>query len=369
MRVLVTGGAGYVGAHTVIQLIEAGHEPVVVDDFSRGTTAAVGRVEELTGRHVPVHAYDVADIDMLERLFDAERFDAVVHLAGVKAAPASVARPLDCYETNLTTTFTLLRCMAWYEVPRLVLSSSAAVYDSGDTRAREDAPLAPADPLGRAHLMNEQVLHDVASAADPSLRVGILRCSTVVGAHPSGLLGDDLAGTPRGLLHAIAHVAQGRREHLDVFGVDHPTRDGTAERDYVHVTDVAAAHAAALGALDIVDRPLSTWNVGSGRATSVLEVVGAFEAATGRTVPYRVLPPRPGDPPVVSVDVTRAADQLGWRARRGVAEICSDHWRWQHRNPEGYPQSATPEMPWRGGVGHRLRLLQGAQRAQAGLPW
>ncbi len=369
MRVLVTGGAGYVGAHTVLQLVEAGHEPVVVDDFSRGTTAAIARVEELTGRHVPVHAYDVADIDMLERLFDAERFDAVVHLAGVKAAHASVARPLDCYETNLTTTFTLLRCMAWYDVPRLVVSSSAAVYASGDAPSDEDAPVAPVDPLGRAHLMTEQILHDVVAAADPSLRVGILRCSTVVGAHPSGLLGDDLAGTPRGLLHAIAHVAQGRRDHLDVFGDDYPTRDGSAERDYVHVTDVAAAHVAALEALDAVDRPLSTWNIGSGRATSVLQLVGAFEAATGRTVPYRVLPRRPGDPHVISVDVSRAADELGWGARRGVGEICTDHWRWQHRHPEGYPHSATPETSWRGGVGHRLRLLQPAQSAQAGPLW
>jgi UDP-glucose 4-epimerase len=369
MRVLVTGGAGYVGAHTVLQLTEAGHEPVVVDDFSRGTTAAITRVEEITGRHVPVHAYDVADIDMLERLFDAERFDAVMHLAGVKSAHASVARPLDCYETNLTTTFTLLRCMAWYGVPRLVLSSSAAVYDAGDPPADEDAPLAPVDPLGRAHLMNEQVLRDVVGASDPSLRVGILRCSTVVGAHPSGLLGDDLGGTSRGLLHAIAQVAQGQGDHLDVFGDDYPTRDGTAVRDYVHVTDVAAAHVAALEALDAVDRPLSTWNVGSGRPTSVLQLVASFEAGTGRTVPYRVLPRRPGDPPVASIDVSRAADELGWRARRSVAMICTDHWRWQHRNPEGYPRSATPEMPWRGGVGHRLRLLQAAQSAQGGAFW
>ncbi|WP_315897917.1 UDP-glucose 4-epimerase GalE [Isoptericola variabilis] len=345
----------------MLRLIEAGHDPVVVDDFSRGTTAAVSRVEELTGRHVPVHAYDVADIDMLERLFDAERFDAVVHLAGVRTAHTSVARPLHCYETNLTTTFTLLRCMAWYGVPRLVLSSSGRVYDAVDAPAHEDSPLAPIAPLGRAHLMNEQVLRDVAGAAEPSLRVGVLRCATVVGPDPSGRLGDDLGGTTRGLLHAITQVAQGRRDHLDVFGGDYPTPDGTAVRDYVHVTDVAAAHVAALEALDDVGRPLSTWNVGSGRPTSVLSLVGTFEAATGRTLPYRVLPRRPGDAAVSYLDVSRAGEELGWTATRGLPEICTDHWRWQRRNPEGYPLAATPETPWRGGVGHRLRLLQGAE--------
>lgn len=361
MHVLVTGGAGYVGAHTVLGLVEAGHDPVVVDDFSRGTTAALSRVEELTGRHVPVHAYDVADIDMLERLFDAERFDAVVHLAGVRTPHASVTRPLDCYETNLTTTFTLLRCMAWYGVPRLVLSSSATVYDAGTAPADEGSPLAPVDPLGRAHLMTEQVLRDVAGGADPSLRVGVLRCSTVVGAHPSGRLGDDLAGSTRGLLHEVTEVALGRRGHLDVFGDDHPTPDGTAVRDYVHVTDAAAAHVAALEALDAAARPLSTWNVGSGRPTSVLQLVGSFEAVTGRTVPYRVVPRRPSDASTSYLDVSRAAAELGWRATRGIAQICTDHWRWQRRNPDGYPVAATPETPWRGGVGHRLRLLQGAQ--------
>ncbi|MCK9794003.1 UDP-glucose 4-epimerase GalE [Isoptericola sp. 4D.3] len=358
MRVLVTGGAGYVGSHTVLRLLGAGHDVVVVDDFSRGAPAALDRVEVLAGRPVPVHAFDTADIDALERLFDAEGFDAVVHLAGIKSPGGGGARPLDSYETNLGTTFTLLRCMAWYGVDRLVVSSSSAVYGDGrDLPHREDAPLTPVGPLGRSHAMNEQILRDVVADAGPALRVGVVRHFSAAGAHPSGTLGPDRTGAAAGLLTAIAEAAAGLRERLEVHGDDHPTPDGTAMRDYVHVDDLAAGHVAALAALGDADQQLSTWNLGSGRPTSVLELVRAFEEATGRPVPYRVAGSRAGDVPVSYADPARAEAELGWRATRGVEEICLDLWRWHQRHPTGYPAALAPSTPWRGGVGHRLRLV------------
>ena len=358
MRVLVTGGAGYVGSHTVLRLLGAGHDVVVVDDFSRGVPAALERVETLAGRPVPVHVFDTADIDALERLFDAEGFDAVLHLAGIKSPGARGVRPLDSYETNLGTTFTLLRCMAWYGVDRLVVSSSAAVYGEGrDLPHGEDAPLAPTGPVGRSHAMNEQILRDVVGDAGPALRVGVVRAFSAAGAHPSGALGPDRTGASAGLLTAIAETAAGLREQLEVHGDDHPTPDGTAMRDYVHVDDLAAGYVAALTALDDADRQLSTWNLGSGRPTSVLELVRAFEAATGRAVPHRVTARRADDVAVSYADVARADAELGWRATRSVEEVCLDLWRWHQRNPSGYPATLASSTPWRGGVGHRLRLV------------
>ncbi|MFC8596861.1 MULTISPECIES: UDP-glucose 4-epimerase GalE [unclassified Isoptericola] len=365
MRVLVTGGAGYVGSHTVLRLLEAGHDVVVVDDFSRGTPAALERVAALAGRPVPVHASDAADIDALERLFDAEGFDAVLHLAGIKRG-ARGTRPLDSYETNLGTTFTLLRCMAWYGVARLVVSSSAAVYGEGrDLPHREDAPLAPTGPVGRSHAMNEQILRDVAADAGPALRVGVVRHFAAAGAHPSATLGPDRPGASAGLLTAIAETAAGVRDQLEVHGADHPTPDGTPMRDYVHVDDLAAGHVAALDALDDAEQQLSTWNLGSGRPTSVLDAVRAFETATGRPVPYRVAARRAGDVAVSYADPGRAEAELGWRAGRGIEEICLDLWRWYRRNPGGYPASHTPSAPWRGGVGHRLRLVSAVPAASS----
>jgi len=366
MRVLVTGGAGYVGSHTVLRLLGAGHDVVVVDDFSRGAPAALERVEVLAGRPVPVHVFDSADIDSLERLFDAEGFDAVLHLAGVKRPGARGVRPLDSYETNLGTTFTLLRCMAWYGVDRLVVSSSAAVYGEGrDLPHREDAPLAPLGPVGRSHAMTEQILRDVVADAGPRLRVGVVRHFTTAGAHPSATLGPDRPGAAAGLLTAVAEVAAGTRDRLDVHGDDHPTPDGTAMRDYVHVDDLAAGHVAALAGLDDADQQLSTWNLGSGRPTSVLDVVRAFESVTGRTVPYRVTGRQVDDVAVSYADPGRAEAELGWRATRGIEDICLDLWRWHQRNPGGYPAALAPTTPWRGGVGHRLRLVSAVPAASS----
>jgi UDP-glucose 4-epimerase len=362
MRVLVTGGAGYLGSHVVLALVEAGHEVDVVDDFSRGTPASLARAEAVTGHRVRTRTADVADIDAMERVFAAATVDAVVHLAGLRSATECVHRPLDAYETNLTTTFTLLRCMTWYGVGRLVLSSSAAVY--GDPRGSdplaplaEDAPLAPTSPLGRTLVTVEHLLQDVA-AAGAALRAGVVRCFNTVGAHPSGRLGEDRNGTPSSLLCRIGDVALGRRDRLDVLGPDLPTPDGTPVRDYVHVEDVAAGHVAALAALDRPsDQAVQTWNLGSGRATSVREMVAAFEDVTGQRVPCRPLPAPPGTLAAAVASTARATSELGWTATHDLARICEDHWRWQQRHPHGYPSTVTPETPWRGGVGHRLRLV------------
>ncbi|MCK0116707.1 UDP-glucose 4-epimerase GalE [Isoptericola sp. S6320L] len=368
MRVLVTGGAGYLGSHVVLALVQAGHQVDVVDDFSRGTPASLARGEAISRRRVRTHAADVADIDSMERIFAGAAVDAVVHLAGLRSASECVDRPLDAYETNLTTTFTLLRCMTWYGVDRLVLSSSAAVYGDatahgtagspdGGTRFAEDAPLAPASPLGRTMVTNEQLLQDV-TRAGAALRVAVLRCFNTVGADPSGRIGEDRNGAPSSLLTRLGEVALGLRGHVEVHGGNHPTPDGTALRDYVHVSDVAAGHVAALAALE---RPgedaVRTWNLGTGHGSSVREVLRTFEQVTGREVSSRVLPAPAGTIASSVADVTRSAADLGWTARRDLAEICRDHWRWQREHPRGYPSTLVPETPWRGGVGHRLRLV------------
>lgn len=360
MRVLVTGGAGYLGSHVVLALLEAGHEVDVVDDFSRGTPAALAGAEVVSGRTVTMHAADVADIDAMERLFATTSFEAVIHLAGLRSTTECAGRPLDAYESNLTTTFTLLRCMAWYGVDLLVLSSSAAVYgsaDDGGTPLAEDARVAPVSALGRTLATNEHLLHDLA-AGGGTLRAAVLRSFNTVGAHASGRLGEDHNGAPSSLLNRIGEVLLGRADHVEILGGEHPTADGTAVRDYVHVSDVAAGHVAALEALA---RPspqgVRTWNLGTGRPTSVRDVLDTFAEVTGRSVPFRVVPAGAGAISTAVADTSRATAELGWSASRSLVETCRDHWRWQQANPRGYPATVMPETPWRGGVGHRLRLV------------
>jgi len=359
MRILVTGGAGYLGSHVSVALAGRGHDVVVVDDLSAGNPAAVTRAEALTGSRIPLHAVDVADIDALERIFDTERVEAVVHLAGRRPSGGRAHGALDYYETNLGATFTLLRCMLWYGVDRLVAASSAAVYGADPVVPSREEPTPRADSsFGRAALMTEQMLADVAGG-HRGLRAAALRCFTPAGAHPSGTIGEH---APRGgsLLAAVGQVAIGARDVLEIHGGDHPTPDGTPLRDLVHVDDVAGAFATALEALGESDRSFSVWNAGSGRPTSVLELVRAFEATTGQSVPFRVVGRRPGDVSVSYADPSLADDELGWRPLRTLAEVCADHWRWQLRNPAGYPGLIGGERPWRGGVGHRLRLVSPA---------
>ncbi len=337
MRVLVSGGAGYVGSHTVVQLVAAGHDVVVVDDFSNAKPTVVGRLESLTGTHIPVQAFNLCDRDKTELLFTNERFDAVIHFAGLKAVGESVEKPLEYYDNNLNSTFSLVRAMRRHGVRKLVFSSSATVYgDHAPVPMKEDLPTSATSPYGWTKVMVEQVLRDVA-AADPSWRIALLRYFNPVGAHPSGTIGEDPSGIPNNLMPFIAQVAVGKRDRLKVFGDDYDTPDGTGLRDYIHVEDLAAGHIAALARLGQTEDPVSTWNLGTGRGTSVLEVLHAFERACGHELPYEVVGRRPGDVAASYADPSRAEAELGWRAEKDVDDMCADTWRWQSRNPDGYP--------------------------------
>jgi UDP-glucose 4-epimerase len=337
MRVLVTGGAGYIGSHTVLHLVGAGHEVVVVDDFSNAKPTVVGRLEELAGRHVPVHAFDLADVEKLDVLLAQERVEAVVHFAGYKAVGESVAQPLDYYRNNLGATIALLRAMQRHRIRPLVFSSSATVYGpTPPVPMTEDLPTSATNPYGWTKVMIEQMLRDL-TAAEPQWRVALLRYFNPVGAHPSGRIGEDPSDVPNNLMPYVAQVAVGRREELSVFGDDYDTPDGTGVRDYIHVDDLATGHVAALEWITTHDRPLSVWNLGTGRGTSVLELVRAFEQASGRTIPYRVVGRRAGDIASSYADPSLAEAELGWRATRTVQDMCADTWRWQQANPEGYP--------------------------------
>ncbi|MFK5645934.1 UDP-glucose 4-epimerase GalE [Ornithinimicrobium sp. LYQ121] len=337
MRVLVTGGAGYIGSHTVLQLLGAGHDVVVVDDFSNSRPAVVGRLEELGGRPVPLLAFDVNDTDRLAATMSDEGVEAVVHFAAFKAVGESVAKPLEYYRNNVGATMSVLEAMLRTEVTHLVFSSSATVYGpDAPVPMTEDLPTSATNPYGWTKVFSEQLLRD-ATVAHPWLRVALLRYFNPVGAHPSGRIGEDPADVPNNLMPYIAQVAVGRRERLAVFGDDYDTVDGTGVRDYIHVEDLAAGHLAALEWIQEHDRALSVWNLGTGHGTSVLELVHAFEEASGRPVPYDVVARRAGDVASSWADPTRAEQELGWSASRTVAQMCEDTWRWQQANPEGYP--------------------------------
>ena len=338
MRVLVSGGAGFIGSHTVVQLVAAGHDVLIVDHFGNSKPSVVNRLEALTGTHLPVQAFDLRDVDKTEHLFANEQIDAVIHFAGLKAVGESVEKPLEYYENNLGTTFSLVRAMRRHGVDKLVFSSSATVYGHHSPPLVEGMSTSATNPYGWTKVMIEQILRDVA-AADPSLRIAILRYFNPVGAHASGTIGEDPQGIPNNLMPFIAQVAVGRREKLMVFGDDYPTPDGTPLRDYIHVEDLAAGHLAALTRLTQTDDPVSTWNLGTGQGTSVLEVLHAFERAVGRELPYEVVGRRAGDLPESFADPHRANAELGWAATRSMEDICVDQWRWQSANPTGYPDA------------------------------
>lgn len=338
MHVLVAGGAGFIGSHTVVQLKQAGHDVTVVDDFDNSKASAVARVEQLVGDHIPLHAFDLCDPDKTEALFAGERFDAVIHFAGHKAVGESVEKPLQYYRNNLDSTFSLLRAMATHGVNRLVFSSSATVYgDESPQPSQEDyRPLQSSNPYGWTKVMNEQIIGDVARAT-PGMRVALLRYFNPVGAHPSGTIGEDPQGIPNNLMPFISQVAVGRREKLTVFGDDYDTADGTCERDYIHVEDLAAGHLAALEHIDAMAEPVRAFNLGTGVPTSVLAMIDAFRTATGVEIPYEIGPRRAGDLPVTYADPTRALHELGWRTTKSIEDMCADTWRWQSANPQGFP--------------------------------
>jgi UDP-glucose 4-epimerase len=339
MRVLVSGGAGYIGSHTVIQLFAAGHDVLIVDNFANAKPTVINRLESITGRHLVVHAFDLRDADRTEHLFAQERIDAVIHFAGYKAVGESVEKPLEYYENNLGSTFALVATMARHAVTKLVFSSSATVYGANSpVPMTEDLPTSATNPYGWTKVMIEQILRDVA-VAEPKWRIAILRYFNPVGAHASGTIGEDPSGDPDNLLPYICRVAVGRLENLRIFGDDYDTPDGTPLRDYIHVQDLAAGHVAALARLTATDRSVSTWNLGTGKGTSVFEMLHAFERAVGRALPYQVVGRRVGDVAASYADPGRANVELGWTATRTIDDMCADSWRWQSQNPNGYPDA------------------------------
>ncbi|MFP5417171.1 MAG: UDP-glucose 4-epimerase GalE [Actinomycetes bacterium] len=335
MRVLVTGGAGYIGSHTVLALLEAGHDVLVVDDLSNSSAESLRRVAALAGREPGFVEANVRDEAALDRAFAEFRPEAVIHFAGWKAVGESTQIPLTYYTENVGSTLTLLAAMAKHGCRRIVFSSSATVYgEVTEPPFTEDAATAATNPYGRTKHMIEEILADVA-AADPSLAVGVLRYFNPIGAHSSGRIGEDPKGIPNNLLPFVAQVAAGRREKLMVFGNDYDSVDGTGERDYIHVVDLAAGHLAALDHLVGRDG-YHVWNLGTGQPTTVLQVVAAFEKASGVAIPYEIVARRPGDVASSYADPSKAQQQLGWRAEKSVDEACADTYRWQSANPNGF---------------------------------
>jgi len=335
--VLVTGGLGYIGSHTTVSLAAAGYRPVIVDNLGNAKASVLERLRALAGdAGIAFRRADVRDQAAIADLLRQEQVQAVVHFAAWKAVGESVEKPLVYYENNVGGTIALLQAMAVCNVRRLVFSSSATVYGEPERLPlTEDHPLRPVNPYAKCKLMAEHILADHA-AADPAFRYAALRYFNPIGAHPSGRIGEDPRGVPNNLLPYVAQVAVGRRPALRVWGRDYPTGDGTGVRDYLHVMDLAEGHVAALGFLERDTRSI-TANLGTGRGYSVLEVVRAFERASGKSIPLEFHPRRAGDVAECYADARRAAQELGWRARLTLDEMCADAWRWQSQNPEGYP--------------------------------
>lgn len=338
MHILVTGGAGYIGSHTCLELLKAGHQVTVVDNLCNAKEESLRRVMELTGRTLDFFRVDLRDKQGLSEVFSSARnnIDAVIHFAGLKAVGESVEQPLAYYQNNLTGTLVLCEVMVEQGVKDIVFSSSATVYgDPATVPIREDFPLSCTNPYGRTKLMTEEILRDL-HAADARWNVILLRYFNPVGAHESGRIGEDPNGIPNNLMPYISQVAVGRRERLSVYGDDYDTPDGTGVRDYIHVVDLARGHVSAVNTLK-KHAGVAVYNLGTGQGHSVLEMVDAFEKATGKKVPYVITPRRPGDVAICYADPSKAYKELGWRAERGIFQMCEDAWRWQVNNPEGFP--------------------------------
>ena len=335
MKILVTGGAGYIGSHTVVQLIGAGYEVVVFDNFCNASSESIRRVEKIVGQEITVVEGDIRRRDDLHAVFNAYKIDAVIHFAGLKAVGESVAEPLRYYDNNVNGSAVLAEVMAEHNCKAIIFSSSATVYgDPHTTPILENFPLSATNPYGRSKLMVEEILRDV-YVSDNEWKVVLLRYFNPVGAHESGTIGEDPNGIPNNLMPFIAQTAVGQREVLSVFGDDYNTPDGTGVRDYIHVVDLAKGH------VDALDRIMNfnevmTINLGTGNGYSVLDMVKAFENASGKTVPYSIAPRRLGDIATCFADPSYAKEILGWEATKGIDEMCEDTWRWQSGNPEGY---------------------------------
>lgn len=334
MKILVTGGAGFIGSHTCVELLAAGYEVVIVDNLCNSKREAVRRIEEIAGKAVSFYQEDILDAEALDRIFTEHQIDAVIHFAGLKAVGESVSIPLRYYHNNITGTLVLCEVMARHGCKKMVFSSSATVYGTPKTvPIQEDFPLSTTNPYGSTKLMIEQILRDV-YISDNAWSIALLRYFNPIGAHKSGRIGENPNGIPNNLMPYITQVAMGKLERLGVFGNDYPTPDGTGVRDYIHVVDLSLGH---LKALDKVlsSSGVDAYNLGTGKGYSVLEIVQAFEKATGRTVPYTIMPRRPGDIAACYADPAKSREELGFTATRGIQEMCEDSWRFMEQNPNG----------------------------------
>ncbi|WP_053367690.1 UDP-glucose 4-epimerase GalE [Bacillus sp. FJAT-27245] len=336
MAILITGGAGFIGSHSCVELLEKGYELMIVDNFSNSKQKVLKRIREITGKEFVFFEADLTEPGQLEEVFMSHPVDAVIHLAGVKAVGESVRDPLHYYKTNVSGTLNLLALMEKYGVKNLVFSSSATVYGKPErVPISEESTLCAANPYGRSKLMAERIMQDL-YAADGEWSIALLRYFNPVGAHPSGLIGEDPnSGVPANLMPYITRVAAGKLDALEVFGNDYPTADGTGIRDYIHVVDLARGHVKALEKV-LSSTGVEAYNLGTGKGNSVLELITAFEKATGRSIPYRIVDRRPGDVAICYADPSKADRELGWSAARGIEEMCRDVWNWQKLNPDGY---------------------------------
>lgn len=335
MNILVTGGAGYIGSHTVIELIAAGHSVTVVDNLVNSTAESLKRVEVITGQTIPFYEIDLQDTRLLNTVFHNANFDAVIHFAGLKAVGESVQQPLLYYRTNIDSTLTLLETMNIYGVRKIVFSSSATVYGTPESLPlTEDsaAGIGLTNPYGKTKFMIEEILRDCA-VTNEGFSASILRYFNPIGAHESGMIGENPKGKPNNIMPFIAQVAVGHHDALSIFGNDYDTPDGTGVRDYVHVVDLARGHVAAITHMK---EGAHAYNLGTGHGTSVLELATAFEKVSGRDIPHKIMPRRAGDIAACYADVTKAAEELGWTAKKTIEDACRDSWRWQSQNPNGY---------------------------------
>ena len=336
MKILVTGGAGFIGSHTVVELQNAGHEPVILDNLYNASEKVLGRIEAITGKKVPFYQVDIRDREGLNKVFDAEKPDAVIHFAGLKAVGESVKKPWEYYDNNITGTLTLVDVMRQHGCKNIIFSSSATVYGNpAQIPIPETCPLGKCtNPYGQTKAMLEQILQDM-YVADHEWNVVLLRYFNPIGAHKSGLIGENPNGVPNNLMPYITQVAVGRLDHLNVFGDDYDTPDGTGVRDYIHVVDLARGHVKALKA--IADKcGVEVYNLGTGIGYSVLDIVKAFGRATGIEIPYVIAPRRAGDIAACYSDPTKAWEKLGWKAEYGIEDMCRDSWNWQKKNPNGF---------------------------------
>lgn len=338
MSILVTGGAGFIGSHTCVELLEAGYEVVVVDNLYNASRKSMDRVEQITGKKPTFYEADILDREALNQIFEKEKIDSVIHFAGLKAVGESVAKPIEYYYNNIAGTLVLCDVMRKHNVKNIVFSSSATVYgDPAFIPITEECPKGKiTNPYGQTKGMLEQVLEDI-HVSDPEWNVILLRYFNPIGAHKSGLIGEDPKGIPNNLVPYVAQVAIGKLECLGVFGDDYDTPDGTGVRDYIHVVDLAKGHVAAIRKLE-EKKGVLIYNLGTGKGYSVLDVVHAFEKACGKKIPYAVKPRRPGDIAICYADPAKAKAELGWKAENGIEEMCADSWKWQSMNPNGYEE-------------------------------